>query len=205
MIYIVMGVSGCGKSSLGAFLSEKVTFYTHIPLQSCLYPHITSSSPVCVFPFISWAGLCMKGMTSTHRRTLRKWLGANRSQTRERCSGSDAVVVCSALKCLYRQILLYGSKALTFSSSPDQEILPPIAADVFFLFLHGDYDLIHQRMMSRRGHYMKADLLRSQFDVLEPPLEGENVLSLDIRRSITDMAMEVEKHIIGLKSSPVMP
>jgi len=49
---------------------------------------------------------------------------------------------------------------------------------------------------------MKADLLCSQFDVLEPPLDKENVLPLDIRMSITDMAMEVEKHIVSLKSSP---
>ncbi|XP_044052159.1 probable gluconokinase isoform X2 [Siniperca chuatsi] len=122
---------------------------------------------------------------------------------RERCSGSDALVACSALKRLYRQILLYGSKALAPSSGPDQDILPPTSPDVFFLFLHGDYDLLHQRMVARRGHYMKEDLLRSQFDVLEPPLDEENVLPLDIRRSIPDMATEVEKHIISIKSSPV--
>lgn len=46
---------------------------------------------------------------------------------------------------------------------------------------------------------MKAELLRSQFDVLEPPLDDENVLSLDIRRSLADMAAEVKKHIISLK------
>lgn len=117
----------------------------------------------------------------------------------ERSSGSDALVVCSALKRMYRQILLYGSKALTDSTCPDQEILPPASPDVFFLFLNGDYDLIHQRIVARKGHYMKAHLLCSQFDVLEPPLDDENVLPLDIRRSITDMAVEVEKHIISLK------
>ncbi|XP_022613475.1 probable gluconokinase [Seriola dumerili] len=190
MIYIVMGVSGCGKSSLGAFLSEKLGW----PLYEGDDFHPQENVEKMA-----------RGEPLTDKDRLPWLLKLHEVIQRERCSGSDAVVVCSALKCLYRQILLYGSKALTFSSSPDQEILPPIAADVFFLFLHGDYDLIHQRMMSRRGHYMKADLLRSQFDVLEPPLEGENVLSLDIRRSITDMAMEVEKHIIGLKSSPVMP
>ncbi|XP_076586089.1 putative gluconokinase isoform X2 [Chaetodon auriga] len=150
----------------------------------------------------NWAGRCMKGIASTHRRTLRRWLMVNHSQTRERCSGSDALVACSALKRLYRQILLYGTKALASSTGPGQEVLPPASPDVFFLFLHGDYDLLHQRMVARRGHYMKADLLRSQFDVLEPPLDEENVLSLDIRRSIPDMAMEVERHVISLKSSP---
>ncbi|KAA8592156.1 hypothetical protein FQN60_017611 [Etheostoma spectabile] len=122
---------------------------------------------------------------------------------RERASCSDALVACSALKRLYRQILLFGSKALASSSDPDQDVLPPSSPDVFFLFLHGDYDLIQQRMVARRGHYMKAELLRSQFDVLEPPSDEENVLPLDIRRGVADMAMEVEKHIISLMSSPM--
>jgi len=122
------------------------------------------------------------------------------SHHRERSSGSNALVVCSALKRQYRQILLYGSAALCSSTGSHQEILPSAAPDVFFLYLHGDYNIIHQRMVARKGHYMTADLLRSQFDVLEPPSDEENVLSLDIRRSIADMAVEVEKHIISLKS-----
>lgn len=52
---------------------------------------------------------------------------------------------------------------------------------------------------------MKADLLRSQFDSLEPPLDDENVLSLDIRRSIADMAAEVEKHMMSFKSATGNP
>ncbi|XP_068167583.1 probable gluconokinase isoform X3 [Antennarius striatus] len=162
MIYILMGVSGCGN----------------------------------------WAGPCMKEMTSTHRKTSRRWLVVNRSQIRlpwllklhdiivsERSSGSDALVTCSALKHQYRQILLHGSKVLP-SSSPDQDIRPPVP-DVFFIFLHGDHDLLYQRLVARRGHYMKADLLSSQFDVLELPSNDENVLSLDVRRSIADMATEM--------------
>lgn len=51
---------------------------------------------------------------------------------------------------------------------------------------------------------MKADLLRSQFNDLDPPLlEEENVMTLDISRSISDMAVEVEKHLNSLKPSPV--
>lgn len=50
---------------------------------------------------------------------------------------------------------------------------------------------------------MKADLLRSQFDALEPPTDDENVLPMDIRRSIPDIAMEVERHAMSLKTSPM--
>lgn len=123
------------------------------------------------------------------------------SDHRERSSGCDAFVVCSALKRLYRQILLFGSKAFATSSNPDKDFLHTSSPGVFFLFLHGDYEFIHQRMMARMSHFMRADLLRSQFDTLEPPLDEENVLMLDIRRSIPDMVSEVENHIKSFKSS----
>ncbi|XP_032434763.1 probable gluconokinase isoform X2 [Xiphophorus hellerii] len=143
----------------------------------------------------SLAGPSMKAITSTRRRTLRRWLVENRSQTRERSSGSDALLACSALKRLYRQILLNGSTVVAPTSSASL----PSSPEVFFLYLHGDYDLIHQRMVARQGHYMKADLLRSQFDILEPPSDEENVLTLDIRKSRNEMILEVEKHIESLK------
>ncbi|TNM89695.1 hypothetical protein fugu_003929 [Takifugu bimaculatus] len=115
-------------------------------------------------------------------------------------SGSDALLTCSALKRLYRQILLHGSRALV-PSCPDNATQPPNSPHIYFLFLHGDFELLNQRVLARKGHYMKADLLRSQFDDLEPPLEEENVLLLDVSRNISDIAMEVERHLISLKSS----
>ncbi|XP_065327927.1 probable gluconokinase isoform X3 [Pelmatolapia mariae] len=149
-------------------------------------------------------------MTSTHGRTSRRCLTVKRLQIRlpwllklheviqrERSSGSDALLVCSALKHQYRRILLHGSKALTSPSETDQEIFPAASPDVFFLFLRGDYEFIYQRMVARRGHYMKADMLRSQFDTLETPSDEENVLTLDIQRGIDDMAVEVERHLIN--------
>ncbi|MEQ2203207.1 hypothetical protein XENOCAPTIV_026674, partial [Xenoophorus captivus] len=123
------------------------------------------------------------------------------SHHRERCSGSDALVACSALKRLYRQILLHGSTAVAPNIGPHH--ISPSSPEIFFLYLHGDYDLIHQRMVARQGHYMKADLLRSQFDTLEPPSDEENVLTLDVRRSLGEMVLEVEKHIESLKLEPL--
>jgi gluconokinase len=63
------------------------------------------------------------------------------------------VLACSALKQSYRELLTSGLE------------------NVYFVFLKGDFDLIHQRMQERQ-HYMKADMLRSQFDVLEEPLDA---------------------------------
>lgn len=188
MIYIIMGVSGSGKSTLGAFLSEKLGW----PLYEGDSFHPQENIEKMA-----------RGEPLTDQDRLPWLLKLHEVIEKERCSGSDALVACSALKRLYRQILLYGCKALASSPTSDQVILPSTCPDVYFLFLHGDYDLLYQRLVARRGHYMKADLLHSQFDVLEPPLDEENVLPLDIRKSIPDMAMEVEKHIISHKSSPM--
>lgn len=186
MIYIIMGVSGCGKSALGAFLSEKMGW----PLHEGDHFHPQGNIEKMA-----------RGEPLTDQDRLPWLLKLHEVIERGRCSRSDALVTCSALTRLYRQILLYGAKALDSSSGPDHNSLPPAPPDVFFLFLHGDYDLIQQRMVARRGHYMKADLLRSQFDVLEPPSDEENVLPLAISRSVTDMAVEVQTHIVRLNSS----
>lgn len=121
---------------------------------------------------------------------------------REQCCGGNALVACSALRRLYRQILLHGSQALACSQSGShQEELapPPSSPDVCFVFLHGDFNVIYQRLVARKGHYMKASLLQSQFDTLEPPSHEENVLPLDITMDIPDMAEEVERHLMSHK------
>lgn len=66
----------------------------------------------------------------------------------------SAVIACSALRQRYRDRLRNG-----WSS-------------VYFVFLKGGYDLIHQRLTQRQGHYMKADLLSSQFAALEEPADA---------------------------------
>jgi gluconokinase len=66
--------------------------------------------------------------------------------------GRSAVVACSALKQEYRDVL--AGRGIT---------------DVRFVYLKGTRDLIRKRVEERRGHYMKADLLESQFDILEEP------------------------------------
>ena len=38
--------------------------------------------------------------------------------------------------------------------------------------LQGEYDLIHERLAQRRGHFMPPELLASQFAALEEPARG---------------------------------
>ncbi len=63
-----------------------------------------------------------------------------------------AVVTCSALKQSYRNILAEGQ-----------------ADKLRWVYLKGNYALIQQRLAARAHHFMKADLLASQFATLEEP------------------------------------
>ncbi len=83
------------------------------------------------------------------------WLGQLRDLIQERLAlGESSVVACSALKRSYRATLKAGDDR------------------VRFLHLEGDFDLILGRMRSRAGHFMKAGMLRSQFETLEPPAQA---------------------------------
>ncbi|MFO7585279.1 MAG: gluconokinase, GntK/IdnK-type, partial [Anaerolineales bacterium] len=73
------------------------------------------------------------------------------------------VLACSALKERYRQTLLRGN--------PGTQLV----------YLKGSYNLIWSRMVSRPGHYMKPEMLKSQFDALEEP---RNALTIDISLSV---------------------
>ncbi len=65
-----------------------------------------------------------------------------------------AVLACSALKESYRQELLRGNEG------------------VQFVYLKGRYNLIWSRISSRKDHYMKPQMLQSQFEALEEPSDA---------------------------------
>ncbi|MDK6077180.1 MULTISPECIES: gluconokinase [Massilia] len=94
----------------------------------------------------------------------RGWLQALRAEM-ERAWTTDPVVVlsCSALKRAYRDVLRGDG------------------GDVRFVHLHGDRDLIAQRMAARSGHFMPVSLLDSQLRTLEPLQPDERGVTLDVR------------------------
>jgi gluconokinase len=70
--------------------------------------------------------------------------------------GGNGVLACSALKQAYRDKLNVGP-------------------EVRWVYLKGSYEEISERLAARTGHYAKADLLASQFAVLEEPKDAEIV------------------------------
>ena len=92
------------------------------------------------------------------------WLAALRAQI-DAClaTGRSAVFTCSALKEKYRQILMAAT-------APDA---------VTLVYLAADRATIQARIDQRQGHYMKADMVQSQFEALEIPTHA---LTLDTRQ-----------------------
>lgn len=92
----------------------------------------------------------------------------------------SAVLACSALKHSYRQKLRVA---------PTQ---------VQFVYLQGEYDLIWQRMQARAGHYMKPELLASQFAALEEPPDA---LTVSIARPLPALVDEIIRWLGELEQS----
>ena len=89
-------------------------------------------------------------------------------------NGRNAVLACSALKKTYRETLR-------------------VSAAVRIVYLKGTYELIEERMRHRRAdHFMKAELLRSQFNVLEEP---NDAIVVGIEAAPRQIALEIRQHL----------
>jgi gluconokinase len=89
-------------------------------------------------------------------RRIRDWISGEAKR------GVSTVVTCSALKRSYRDVLREAD------------------ADVRFVFLTGDPDLIAERIGARKGHYMPPSLLRSQLADLEELGDDEPGVRVDV-------------------------
>jgi gluconokinase len=80
------------------------------------------------------------------------WLAQLNQELRQR---SHVVLSCSALKARYRRALSDG-----------------LAVKPLFVHVQASYEQLLERMQARQGHFMPAQLLRSQFEALEIPNEA---------------------------------
>lgn len=87
------------------------------------------------------------------------------------------------------QPLVLAASALkqTYRSQMRGELLT-----VQFVYLKGSYDLIWSRMQQRDGHFMRADMLQSQFDTLEEPTHA---LTVSIEDSIDAIVAQIGRRL----------
>jgi gluconokinase len=144
-LVVVMGISGVGKSVVGVQLAKR--FDVPYVDGDDLHPQANVDKMQSGVPLTDedrWPWL----------RTVGAWL-------RER-AGSGGVVSCSALRRVYRDILVEAAPRTTF------------------LHLVGDHDLVLSRMSDRAGHFMPVSLLESQLATLEPLQGDENGEAVDV-------------------------
>ena len=80
------------------------------------------------------------------------WLRTIRAAIEEKQRAHEtAVFTCSSLKRSYRDILRGSDR------------------DVCFVYLKGSFEVLHERLASRTGHFFDPSLLQSQLDTLEAP------------------------------------
>lgn len=103
------------------------------------------------------------------------WLRTLRALIDERIEADRSLVLaCSALKQEYRDVLSRGR------------------GSVDFVYLKGSPELITSRLQERTGHYMKPELLDSQFEALEEPKEA---LVVDIGRSPEELVERLAREL----------
>ncbi|XP_032530845.1 probable gluconokinase isoform X3 [Chiroxiphia lanceolata] len=110
---------------------------------------------------------------------------------REDSSRQDAILACSALKKMYRHILVNGASAIETEQPEEKPSLK-----ILFVHLDGPIDIIAGRLEKRRGHFMPPELLKSQFDTLEPPSAPENFITVSLEKPLPEIVLEIESAIL---------
>ncbi|XP_027526608.1 probable gluconokinase isoform X1 [Neopelma chrysocephalum] len=175
VLVVVIGVSGSGKTTVGSRLAAKLgwKFYdadNYHPLEN--KKKMAGGIPLNDEDRIPW--LC------TLHNILR----------REDSSRQDAILACSALKKMYRHILINGAPAIETEQPEEKPSLK-----ILFVHLDGPIDIIAGRLEKRRGHFMPPQLLKSQFDTLEPPSAPENFITVSLEKPLPEIVLEIESTI----------
>ncbi|MGN6117287.1 MAG: gluconokinase [Nitrobacter sp.] len=155
---IVMGVSGSGKSTIADALGRRLGWIVEDADQ--FHPESNVKKMSAGTP-----------LTDDDRWP---WLHAIAAEiARKRASGTSVIIACSALKRVYRDILVQGHN------------------DTRIVYLRGRKELIAARLNARKNHFMPPGLLDSQFKTLEEPTADEYPLVVDIDATVDDIAERI--------------
>ena len=159
---IVMGVAGSGKSTIGEALAARLGWR---------YEDGDRFHPASNVAKMS-AG---QPLTDEDRWP---WLKAIADEIDRLSTHHErAVVACSALRRVYRDILVHGRP------------------DIAIVYLQGTQALIAERLGRRKGHFMPPGLLASQFETLEPPTSDEHPITVSIDAPVEAIVDDIVSHL----------
>ena len=164
MIYILTGVSGVGKTTIGKLLAKEL----NIPFYDADDFHPPSNVEK------------MKSGIPLQDDDRQSWLEELARKLKHWQTENGAVLACSALKEKYRE------KLQTISED-----------EIVWIFLHSEYEVIKNRLSSRKNHYFNPVLLQSQYETLEIPGYGFHI---NVNKSIDQVIEEILEKISDTKS-----
>ncbi len=158
MVIVLMGVTGSGKTVIGELLARELewTFCDgddfHPPAN---VEKMAAGIPLTDEDRFPWLRL-LAGR-------IERWID----------HGEQAILACSALKAIYREILVRRD-------------------EVRLVHLKGPIELIRQRLSERVHRYMPSSLLDSQFATLEEPRDA---LTIDILPAPEAVVQEIRQRL----------
>ncbi|PWH82171.1 phosphogluconate dehydrogenase (NADP(+)-dependent, decarboxylating) [Algibacter marinivivus] len=155
-----MGVSGVGKSTIGQLLADEM----NLPFFDGDNYHSKHNVEK------------MSSGESLNDDDRHGWLSTLNQLIKEQLKNNSCILVCSALKNKYRELLSDG-----------------ILNEIEWIYLFGDFDTIYNRINKRKNHFMPSELLKSQFDTLEKPT---NAITCNIDNSPKEIIENIKKELM---------
>lgn len=144
-VIVIAGTAGTGKSTIGLALSSH--FQTEFIEGDDLHPQANIDKMGQGIP-----------LTDEDRWDWLEKVSIKSSEVAAQTNSGVSVVSCSSLKKIYRDYI--------HAKSPSTEFL--------FVFLYCEASMLIERVSQRKGHFMKSDMIKSQFDILELPAQVQD-------------------------------
>jgi carbohydrate kinase (thermoresistant glucokinase family) len=155
---VVMGVSGCGKSTVGTRLAQQLG--CRFIDGDDLHPQSNIDKMAASIPLTDedrWPWLQLVGEALNGAPNKVDGFGL--------VNPTGTVVAASSLKRVYR------------------DFIRGVAETVMFIHLDGTREVLVERLERRKGHFMGAQMLDSQLAILEPLAADEAGLVLNVSLS----------------------
>jgi len=213
VLIIVMGVSACGKTTLGVKLAKRLG---NAPFRDGDDYHprsnvekMSDGIPLNDADRAPWLARIRTAALKITGDSEDSSLGSEQNDTRENEERSNTVVIaCSALKRHYRDILrgtednpqVDSKDSVHAGSAADkrsERLAPPSKSlRTYFVFIDGSKETLMARIAAREGHFMKERMLDSQLAALERPDNEADLVIVDLE---ADPEAQVNQAIAGLK------
>ncbi|KAI5951842.1 hypothetical protein KGF54_004917 [Candida jiufengensis] len=173
IVIVVGGPAGTGKTTQGELLAKKF---------NCPFIEGDALHPKANIDKMSRG----EPLTDEDRWGWLKQLSQIASEKAEEDKSKIAVVSCSMLKKVYRDYIKQNSSIKDMSFR--------------FVFLYTTFEELLKRVGNRKGHFMKSDMVKSQYDIMEIPEQGELIknggeaVSVDTTNKSPDV---IEKEIFS--------